>query len=86
LLYLEYAANMRCQLVWQQPEELWSEAWALRVVYEWQTGARDRSLQSFREARRWSRVYQDEDSVADPMFFSPVQVVMIGNLLQASRN
>ncbi|MBJ7391214.1 MAG: hypothetical protein JHC85_06585 [Chthoniobacterales bacterium] len=48
-----------------------SRIWALRVVCQWQTGSRDRSLQSFREARRLSRVYQDEDSVADAMFFSP---------------
>ena len=48
--------------------------------------ARDRALQSFREALRLSRVYQDEDSVADAMLFSPAQVVVIGNLLQAGKN
>jgi hypothetical protein len=48
--------------------------------------ARDRALQSFREALRLSRVYQDEDSVADAMLFSPAQGVVIGNLLQAGKN
>ena len=53
---------------------------------EWQTGTRDRALQSFREALRLSRAYQDEDSVADAMLFSPAQVVVIGNLLLAGKN
>ena len=129
LLSLEYAANLRRQLIWQQPAALWSDvlrqypnmpqaqiglanvhyragdfesarvaateavmssngrwgdAWALRAICEWQTGARAQAVESLRRARSLSRVYFDEQSAAAAMILSPEQLSSFGEVLRAS--
>lgn len=127
LLSLEYAANLRRQFIWQQPEALWTDvlrqsprlalallglanvhyragdfaaarsaateavvssdrrwadAWAVRAVCEWQTGARDQARESLRQARAISRVYRDEASAAAGMVFSPEQLAVFGEIVR----
>ncbi len=127
LLSLEYAANLRRQFIWQQPETLWTDvlrqsprlapallglanvhyragdfaaarsaateavvssdrrwadAWAVRAVCEWQTGAREQARESLRQARAISRVYRDEASVAAGMVFSPEQLAVFGEIVR----
>ena len=127
LLSFEYAANLRRQFIWQQPETLWTDvlrqsprlapallgmanvhyragdfaaarsaateavvssdrrwadAWAVRAVCEWQTGAREQARESLRQARTISRVYRDEDSVAAGMVFSPEQLAVFGEIVR----
>lgn len=129
VLAAEYTANLRRQIVWQQPAALWSDAlrqypdlsqaligmanvhyragdfqaartaatdavvgssgrwadaWALRAVCEWQTGARDQAVESFRRARELSRAYVSEKSMADALVASPEQLVVLGKLLEAA--
>jgi len=128
LLSLEYAANLRRQLIWQQPATLWSDAlrqypnmsqaqigmanvhyragdfaaarsaateavlssngrwadaWALRAVCEWQAGMRESAMESLLRARRLSRVYNENKSAADMLFFSPEQLAVLSDLLRA---
>lgn len=130
VLAAEYAANLRRQIVWQQPAALWSDvlrqypdlsqaligmanvhyragafeaaraaatkavvssggvwadAWALRAICEWQTGAREAATESLRQAKKLSRVYSDEGSVAEAMFFSPAQLTVFSEISAAMR-
>lgn len=62
----------------------WADAWALRAVCEWQTGARDQAVESFRRARELSRAYVSEKSMADALVASPEQLVVLGELLEAA--
>jgi len=131
LLSLEYVANLRRQLIWQQPKTLWSdalqqypslpqallgianvhyrtgnfqaaraaateavmasnarwsEAWALRAVCEWQAGGHEQALESLRHAQRLSRIYINENSVAETMVFSPEQLAVLSDLLRAAKD
>ncbi|MFM8460280.1 MAG: hypothetical protein ACKOB0_15335, partial [Chthoniobacterales bacterium] len=65
-------------------EGRWADAWALRAICEWQTGAGDQAVESFRRARALSRVYLSEKSMAEALVASPEQLVVLGKLLMAS--
>lgn len=127
----EYAANLRRQIVWQQPSSLWSDAlrqyprlsqaligmanshyragdfqsaraaateavmasngrwadaWALRALCEWQTGAREEAMGSLRQAQRISAVYRDTAAVVTAMIFSPEQLAVLADLMRAAKN
>lgn len=129
LLAFEYAANLRRQVIWQQPATLWSDvlqqypnmsqaqigmanvhyrvgdfesartaateavvssggdwadAWALRAICEWHTGATEQAVQSLRQARNLSRVYRDQTSAAEAMILSPEQLGVFGAILRES--
>ncbi len=61
----------------------WADAWALRAICEWQTGARVQAVESLRRARSLSRVYIDEQSAAAAMILSPEQISSLGEVLHA---
>lgn len=63
----------------------WADAWALRAICEWQTGATEQAVQSLRQARNLSRVYRDEESVAEATILSPEQVAVFAEVSAASR-
>jgi tetratricopeptide (TPR) repeat protein len=131
LLSAEYAANVRRQIIWQQPATLWTDvlrqfprtahahlglanvhyragdyhaargaaaeavmidggrwadALAMRAICEWQTGAREQAMESLRQARRLSRVYNDETSVAAALIFSSDQLSVLFRLMNGARN
>ncbi len=64
----------------------WADAWALRAICEWQTGAREQAVQSLRQARRLSRVYNDETSAAEAMILSPEQLSVLSELMGEAGN
>jgi len=61
----------------------WADAWALRAICEWQTGARESAVESLRQARRLSRVYRDEKSATEAMIFSPGQLGVLSETMSA---
>ena len=63
----------------------WADAWALRAICEWQTAATEQAVQSLRQARKLSRVYSDEKSVAEAMILSPEQVAVLVEISATSR-
>ena len=62
----------------------WADAWALRAICEWQTGAQEQAVESLRQARRLSRVYNDEVSAAEAMILSPEQLGVLSGLMGAA--
>jgi Tfp pilus assembly protein PilF len=64
----------------------WADAWALRAICEWQTGAREQAVQSLRQARRLSRVYNDGTSAAEAMILSPEQLSVLSELMGEAGN
>ena len=61
----------------------WADAWALRAICEWQTGAREQAVESLRQARRLSRVYNDETAAAEAMILSPEQLSVLSETMSA---
>jgi hypothetical protein len=125
LLSAEYVANVRRQIIWQQPAMLWTDvlqqfprtaqahlgmanvhyhagdyhaaraaaaeavligggrwadALALRALCEWQTGDRLAAVRSFREAKRFSRVYDSGDSMQRALIWSPAQLAVLAEI------
>jgi tetratricopeptide (TPR) repeat protein len=64
----------------------WADAWALQAICEWQTGTREQAVESLRQARRLSRVYNDETSAAAAMILSPEQLSVLSELVSAAGN
>lgn len=62
----------------------WADALAMRAICEWQTGAREQAVKSLRQARRLSRVYNDETSAAEAMILSPEQLSVLPGLMGAA--
>ena len=62
----------------------WADAWALRAVCEWQTGAREPAMASLLQAKRLSRAYRNENSAAASLVFSPEQLAVLTNLMRAA--
>lgn len=62
----------------------WADAWALRAICEWQTGATEQAVQSLRQARKLSRVYRDQTSATEAMNLSPEQLGVFDTILRAS--
>ena len=58
--------------------------WPLRAICEWQTGPRERSVESLRAARRLSAVYETRRSMAAAMVAAPEQVAVLCSILAAS--
>lgn len=63
----------------------WADAWALRAICEWKTGAREQAVESLRQAKQRSRVYHDEESAGAAMFFSPDQLQVISEIISSER-
>lgn len=127
LLSAEYAANLRRQMIWQQPATLWADvlrqfprtaqahlgmakvhyragdyqaargaaaeavmidggrwadALAMRAICEWQTGDRAAARESFSQARRLSRVYQNNQTMLLALVWSPKQLAVLAEIAQ----
>ena len=55
----------------------WAEPFALRALCEWQTGRYAPALESFRTARRLSRAYDNEESLASMLVWSSDQLQLL---------
>jgi len=62
----------------------WADAWALRAICEWQTGAREPAMASLLQAKRLSRAYRNENSAAASLIFSPEQLAVLTDLMRAA--
>ncbi len=127
LLSAEYAANLRRQMIWQQPATLWADvlrqfprtaqaylgmanvqyragdyqaargaaaeavvidggrwadALAMRAICEWQTGDRAAARESFSQARRLSRVYQNNQTMLLALAWSAEQLAVLAEIAQ----
>jgi Tfp pilus assembly protein PilF len=63
----------------------WADAWALRAICEWQTGAHEQALASFARARSLSRVYANMDTMKKALIFSPEQLQVISEITSSER-
>ena len=61
----------------------WADAWAVRALCEWQTGARDQALSSLQQAQRLSRAYRDKEALEAAMVLSPPQVAVFEEIVGA---
>jgi len=59
----------------------WADAWALRAVCEWQTGAREQARSSLQEAQRLSRAYRDKEALEEAMILSPQQMAVFEEIV-----
>jgi hypothetical protein len=63
----------------------WADAWALRAICEWQTGAREQAVESLACARGLSRVYTSIDGVEEALIFSPEQRQVFSEMIPPER-
>jgi hypothetical protein len=63
----------------------WADAWALRAICEWQTGAREQALASFMRAGSLSRAYGNMDTIKKALTFSPEQLQVISEITSSER-
>jgi hypothetical protein len=60
----------------------WAEPYAVRALCLWRTGQRQEALADFRKAQSLSRAYNNQESMAAALMFSPDQLEALGLLLR----
>lgn len=58
----------------------WAEVLAMLAICDWKLGDRETAFKNFQQARRFSRVYSDEKSMAAALIWSPEQLHVLGEV------